>query len=115
MSDIEPTDVYVSLIPLNETLFSASSEATDLLVGLEARLNTNRAGKYNGRLGCIVDVIPDRFNGFLALVMVFYADQRSATGPNSSAFLNGDSQTRSYWKISEIDLTGRRVYPCDQR
>jgi hypothetical protein len=91
-------------------IIDATNKARLDLIGLEARINTPAAGRYNGRLGCITEVIPDGEYGLRALVMVFYKGQNVAIRHGSKSYLNSDSQTRTYWPLEQIILTGRRIY-----
>ena len=92
-----------------KTIVRLTKKASDQLVGLEVKLSTVRAGKYNGRIGVVHAVMPDAKHGLMVLVMIFYKGQ-SAGGYYSSAYLNTDAATRKHWPLESVTFTGRRCF-----
>jgi hypothetical protein len=86
-----------------------TEDASKQLIGCQVKLNTIRAKKYNGRLGAIHGVIPDRTYGLMVLVMVFYKGQTHG-GPGSKAYLNSHRLTRSYWSLKSVIFTGEIAF-----
>lgn len=94
----------------NNMIRTAVSRARTELVGMEAVLRSPAAGKYRARHGAITDVTADG-DGLRACVMVWRASALRPVGPETrNIYLNGDAATRSYWKLEDLLLTGRRVF-----
>lgn len=69
------------------------------LSGVEAILRAR--SEFSGRRGIITDVAPDALLGLRALLMILRAD--------GTAFLNSRPDTRTYWDLSSLSATGRRI------
>ena len=70
-----------------------------LLVGKKAKLNTIRAGSYNGREGEITSVMADSDHGITALVMIFKENYKKN---DNFPHLNSRALTRQYWPLDQI-------------
>lgn len=98
-----------SAIPRCEKMIrEAVVRARQELVGKEAVLNTIRAGKYNQRNGVITSVIAQD-DKLLALVMVWRKPLIVHARPTDH-YLNSDRQTRTYWPLDCLKLTGRMIW-----
>lgn len=92
-----------AIVPLQDCqllIARGAGDARSQLVGREARLNTPKAGRFNGRKGTITSVMVGANDELLVLVMV------TRLTPPIGDYLNSDVATRCYWPLGSVELTG---------